>query len=75
MIIKNKRNVHVEFGTIKQGEVFTCYDDEDFYMRTETTYCNDNGDYDNAVNLANGNMTYFNDNVMVKIIKCELIIE
>lgn len=76
MIINNKRNEMVKFDSIKNGDVFILYEeDEDIYMKIEGTYCNDNGDFDNAVNLANGTLYYFEYDKMVQPIKCELIID
>ena len=74
MKINNKRNKIVSFGSIKEGEVFIMHN-EDICMRTESTYCDNNGDYENAVNLANGNLIFCSDNLMVCPIKCELVIE
>ena len=74
MIIKNKRNEMARFDSINEGDVFIIYN-EDICMKTETTYCDENGDYENAVNLANGNLSYIRNDTMVKVIKCELIID
>ena len=74
MIINNKRNKMVKFDSIKNGDVFILYD-EDIYMKIEGTYCDDNGDFDNAVNLANGVLYYFEKDKMVQLIKCELVID
>lgn len=74
MIINNKRNEMVKFDSIKEGDVFILYG-EDIYMKIEGTYCDDNGDFDNAVNLANGTLYYFEKDKMIQPIKCELVID
>lgn len=73
MIIKNKRKEMVRFDNIRCGEVFEY--SGDIYMRIETTYCDDNGYYENAVDLADGSLHYFKDDNMLHVIKCELVID
>ena len=74
MVIKNNRNNMVNFGSIENGNVFILYG-EDVYMKIESTYCDDNGDYENSVNLARGTLHYFNNDIMVQPVKCELVID
>lgn len=74
MKIKNKRIEKVRFDSIEEGEVFTVQGSE-IYMKTESTYCNDNGDYENAVNLANGTFSYFDNDCYITVVKCELVID
>lgn len=77
MKIKNSRNAMVTFGSIKEGDVFLfsgSYGDV-VCMKTETTYGDDNGYYDNAVCLRNGSLLYFEDDKMVIPVQCELVIE
>ena len=74
MKINDKRKVKVEFGDIKPGAVFS-YCDGDYYMKTETTYGDDNGNYDNTVNLETGELLFFKDSTVINLIKCELTIE
>lgn len=73
MVIKNKRKEMVRFESIKCGDVFEFC--EDIYMKIETTYCDDNGYYENAVDLSDGSLHYLKDDNMVHVIKCELVIE
>ena len=61
------------FNSIKEGEVFI--KDGDFYMKTDSTYCDDNGDYDNAVDLKCGSLTYFESDVLVLPVEVDLIIK
>ena len=63
----------VKFDSIKEGDVFALYG-EDIYMKIEGTYCDDNGDFDNAVNLENGTLCYLKGDKMIQPIKCELVI-
>lgn len=74
MVIRDKRNEMVRFGSIKCGDVFTVHG-EGIYMKTEATCCDDNGYYENTVNLADGNLRYWEDSKMVRLIKCELVID
>ena len=73
MKIKNKRNDKLRFDCIKEGEVFST-SGEGFYMKIESTFDNDNGDYENAVNLKDGSLTYCRNELMVNLIECELVI-
>lgn len=74
MVINNKRNKMVKFSLLNHGDVFILHN-EDFCMKTESTYCDDNGDYDNAVYLTNGTLFFCSDDTMVCPVKCELIVE
>jgi hypothetical protein len=73
MIIKQKESNEKYFSAIEDGEVFLWYDN--YYMKTESTYCNDNGDYENAVMLSNGLFAYFDDKTKVIRVDCELVIK
>jgi hypothetical protein len=74
MVISNKRNKMVEFSLLDPGDVFILHN-EDFCMKTESTYCDDNGDCYNAVDLANGALFFCNYDKMVLPVKCELVVE
>lgn len=73
MEIIDKRKSPIKFETVKQGEVFEF--NGYFYMKTSSSYCDDNGDYDNAVNLESGELNYFEGNDIVMPVKCKLIAE
>ena len=73
MEIIDKRKKSVKFETVKHGEIFE-YDGY-FFMRTCSSYCDENGDYDNAVNLENGDLTYFEDNHIIMPVNCKLVLE
>lgn len=74
MIIKNKRNAMVEFGSIKNGDVFILHGEE-ICIKIESTFCDDDGYYENTVKLANGDLCYCKDNIMVQPVQCELVID
>ena len=74
MKILNNRNRYVEFGSLKCGDVFTDQDEE-IWMKTETTYCDDSGDYDNAVRLKDGYLDFFTNQFMVIVLNACLTIE
>lgn len=73
MKINDKRKKKVLFGDLKPGVVFAFADV--YYMKTEGTYADDNGDYDNAVILETGELLFFKDSTEVDHVKCELVIE
>lgn len=74
MIVKDKRNNEkVSFEYIECGTVFTMHGG--FYMKIESTNCDDKGYYENAVNLEDGSLQYYNDKNMVQVIRCELVID
>lgn len=73
MVIKQKEPIKKYFSAIEEGEVFLWHGD--YYMKTESTYCDDNGDYENAVILSNGLLEYFNDDDYVIKVDCELVIK
>ena len=75
MIINNRRNKGVRFDAINNGEVFALFDGNNIYMKIEETYCNNCGDYENAVSLEDGSLHYISENSDVEIIKCELVID
>ena len=76
MKITDKRQTFVSFKDIKEGIVFV--DDASnpnyIFMKIFSTYCDDNGDYDNVVCLNDGTLSYYADNAQVLPIDCELII-
>ena len=74
MIIKDKRNdEEVAFESIECGTVFTIHGG--FYMKIENTYYDDNGYYENSVYLEDGSLHYYDDKNMVKVVRCELVID
>lgn len=73
MKINDKRKKNVLFGDLKPGTVFSFVDI--YYMKTETTYGDNNGDYDNAVILETGELIFFKDSTEVDSVRCELVIE
>lgn len=73
MKIINKRNAEVEFGFMEEGNVFITNTGK-FYMKIESTYGNSIGEYQNAVNLQNGELDYCADELMVCPVRCELVI-
>ena len=73
MEIIDKRRSSIEFENLKYGEVFEF--NGYFYIKTTASYCDEDGDYDNAVNIENGELKYFKDNDIVMPVKCKLIIE
>lgn len=73
MKVVDNRKKAVEFGYIKHGEVFEY--NGSFFMRTESTYCNDNGDYENYVNIENGALGFLDDDVLVMPVNSKIIIE
>ena len=73
MKIINKRENLTSFDSLNEGDVFMYADG--IYMKTETSYPDDNGDYDNAVALKCGGLCYFRSSTMVHLINCELVIE
>lgn len=72
MKIINKRKEHEKFEQIKEGTVFI--HDNEVYMKTFSTYCDDCGDYDNAVNLNNGELSFFCEDELILVVNAELII-
>lgn len=76
MKITDKRQTFVSFEDIKEGTIFVgCTAKEEYiFMKTASTYCDDNGDYDNAVCLNDGTLAHFTDSVSVLPLNCELII-
>lgn len=73
MKIINKRENVTSFASLNEGDVFIYCDD--IYMKTERSYSNNDGDYNNVVMLENGHLCGFRDNTMVHPINCELVIE
>lgn len=73
MNIIDKRKKCIFFGSIKEGDVFI--KDGNFYMKTETTYCDDNGDFDNVVDLNCGCLSYIESDVLVLTVDVDLIIK
>ena len=77
MEIVRKMKVYKNFEDIKEGTVFIADSTNPDYvfMKTFSTYCDDSGDFDNAVSLNDGTLTYFSDNAQVLPLDCKLIIE
>lgn len=73
MEIIDKRKSSVKFETVKHGEIFDS--NGYFYMKTTCSYCDESGDYDNAVNIESGELIYFKDDDIVMPVKCKLVIE
>lgn len=73
MEIIDKRKKSVSFETVKCGEIFEV--DECLFMKTDSSYCDDNGDYDNAVNLEVGGLSYFEYDDLVLPVNCKLVLE
>lgn len=73
MKINDKRKKSVLFGDLKPGTVFVFADN--YCMKTETTYVDNNGDYDNVVLLETGELLSFKDSTEVDFVRCELVIE
>lgn len=70
IIYKDMRKVNFEMVAI--GDVFS-YDDA-IYMRTLEVASTYTGELYNAVNLADGENTYFEDNDEVVLVKAQLVI-
>lgn len=70
IIYKDRRKVNFEMVAI--GDVFS-YDDA-IYMRTLEVASTYTGELYNAVNLADGENTYFEDNDEVVLVKAQLVI-
>lgn len=73
MKINDKRKNKVTFREIDEGTVFSYL--EVFYMKTEVTYDNGDGYYENAVILTSGELVFFKDDTEIIPVKCELTIE
>lgn len=73
MVINNKRNKMVKFDSIKEGEVFILYG-EDICIKIEAVEDSWAEVY-NAVKLANGELFYCKNDLLVCKVKCELVIE
>lgn len=74
MKIVDKRNKEVRFDSVDVGAVFTYGNGDRMWMRIESTYSNDAGDYDNAVYLEDGSLGYFSDDSMVTLVESKLVI-
>ena len=73
MEIIDNRKKSIEFENVKYGEVFGY--NGNFFMKINETYCDECGDYDNSVNIENGELNYFKDDIFVMPVKCKLVIE
>lgn len=73
MVIKQKETNEIYFGELEDGDVFSYGDN--FYMRTENTYSNNDGHYENAVKLSNGELRRFDDKIKITLVDCELVIK
>lgn len=74
MRINDKREKKVDFGSLNEGDVFI--NKEKFVcMKTESTYGDDNGKYENAVRLSDGSLWFYQDDTIVQKVDCELVIE
>lgn len=74
MKINNKREKKVDFGSLKEGEVFI-EESGAICMKIESTYNDDKGNYENTVNLSDGSLWFHQDDVLVQRVECELVIE
>ena len=72
MKITNNRDKKVRFDSIKDGDIFILTGE--ILMKIETTYCDDNGYYENAVFLEDGRLMFCEDDFMVIPVECELVI-
>lgn len=70
IIYKDKRKVNFEMVAI--GDVFSY--NGDLYMSTQEVSVVGTGDVSNAVNLANGEAAYFDENDAVISVKAQLVI-
>lgn len=70
IIYKNKRNI--PFKMVAIGEVF-CYDGA-LYMSIQESTSKSTGELYNAVNLADGESTYFYENEVVLLVKAQIIV-
>ena len=66
-IVNNLKKVH--FEELQQGDVFRATEDLHLYMKTEQYQSA------NAVNMLNGDLTYFGPKSDVYTIECELVIK
>lgn len=73
MNIIDKRKRSVKFEELAIGEVFIC--SSRLFIKTDSSYCDDNGDYDNTVCLEDGKLNYFECDNIVLPVDCELIIK
>ena len=70
IIYKDKRKVNFEMVAI--GDVFSY--DGSLYMSTQEATSISTGELYNAVNLADGESTYFDENAVVFPVKAQLVI-
>lgn len=70
IVYKDKRKVNFEMVAI--GDVFSY--NGDLYMSTQEVSVVGTGDVSNAVNLANGEAAYFDENDAVIPVKAQLVI-
>lgn len=70
IVYKDKRKVNFEMVAI--GDVFSY--NGDVYMSTQEVSAIGTGDVSNAVNLANGEAAYFDENDAVIPVKAQLVI-
>lgn len=70
IIYKDKRKVYFEMVAI--GDVFSY--NGSLYMSTQEAAPTSTGELCNAVNLADGESTYFDENALVLPVKAQLVI-
>lgn len=70
IIYKNKKKV--AFEMVALGEVFSW--DGTLYMATQESTSTSTGELFNAVNLADGESTYFDEDAVVLPVKAQLVI-
>ena len=73
MIIKQKETNEIYFSDLEHGDVFSYGDN--FYIKTEDTFSDVDGYYENAVKLSNGELRHFDDKIKVCLVDCELVIK
>lgn len=73
MIIR-KHIKTVRFGDIKPGTVFVAVGAQTIMMKTVLSHMTEDGDCTNAVDLADGNMEYYDNDTNVHLPDCELTI-
>lgn len=74
-IVDKRINESVLFETLEYGDVFTEYNLEDLFIRTDDIVSETTGSVYNAVYLKNGTHTHFDSKEEVCEIKAKVVIE